>query len=57
LKQFTVEAENRTMKNIIIFNNAKMTIRNENLVNGIKHIYGKPGSLYEEHGELLGKIG
>jgi len=57
LKQFTVETENSTQKKIIIFNNAKMTIRNEKLVNGIKHIYGKSGSLYEEHGQLLGKIG
>jgi len=57
LKQFTIEAENRTLKKVIIFNNVKMTIRNENLVEGIKHVYGKPGSLYEEHSKLLGKFG
>lgn len=57
LKQFTVETENRTLKKIIIFNDAKMTIRNENLLDGIKHVYGKSGSLYEEHGQLLGRLG
>ena len=57
LKHFTVQAENRILKKIIIFNNAKMTIRNENLLDGVKHVYGKHGSLYEEHGQLLGKLG
>ncbi len=57
LKYFTVETENRILKKIIIFNNAKMTIRNENVVDGVDQVYGKPGSLYEEHGQLLGKLG
>lgn len=57
LKQFTVEAENRILKKIIIFNDVKMTIRNESLIDGVKHVYGKPGSLYEEHGQLLERLG
>lgn len=57
LKQFTAVTEFGTIKKITIFNNAKMTIRNESLEDGVKHIYGKPGSLYEEHCELLGQLG
>jgi len=57
LKQFTVETELKERKRIIIFNNVKMTIRNEELIDGVKRIYGKPGSLYEEYSEYLGKIG
>ena len=53
LKQFTVETELKTPKRIIIFNNVKMTIRNEELIDGVKRIYGKPGSLYEEYSELF----
>jgi hypothetical protein len=57
LKTFTVETTNFGVQKIIIFNNSKMTIRSEDLDNGVKHIYGKSGSLYEEHCELLHKMG
>lgn len=57
LKTFMVETNNGLLKKVIIFNNAKMTIRSEDLEDGVKHIYGKSGSLYEEHSELLQRMG
>jgi hypothetical protein len=56
LKMFNIKDLDGTIKRVIIFNDTKMTLRSENLEDGVKHIYGKPGSLYEEHSELLQRI-
>ncbi|RXP45192.1 hypothetical protein EC396_15995 [Lutibacter sp. HS1-25] len=52
LKFFIVEDESKNLKKITIFNNDKLTIKNNNSLKSVKHIFGRPGCLYEEQFEL-----
>jgi len=52
LKYFIVEDESKNLKKITIFNNDKLTIKNNNSFKSVKHIFGRPGCLYEEQFEL-----
>ncbi|WP_445725562.1 hypothetical protein, partial [Flavobacterium sp.] len=52
LKYFKVEDQAKNLKKITFFNNDKMIVKNDNASESLKHIYGRPGCLYDEQFEL-----